>query len=250
MGKGRAVPPPVTHLPASQLRLALQITGQYDNTPNVTVAVLVREAASDSVVSLPDKARLTCNGSNIKPTFPSTTQPCPREPPGGAYRIVFTDEHGAASTFVVPVPVGSLAFISPRDRSSVPIPTNNQLTIRFAIPVAPPKSSVTVNNITAWCHAASNQPCNSVAYLEQYIPAATASSGVPTATVFENRGPPTPTPSSSKPTATAVKDRGSPTPAPGPTLTPTVPFITVTQQGAWESSCCMATSRRTRLVQA
>ncbi|HET8906506.1 MAG TPA: hypothetical protein VFN11_06030 [Ktedonobacterales bacterium] len=228
MARGRAVPPPVTHLPASQLQLDIQIFGQYDNASNVTVALLVREAAHTNVVSMPDKARLTCNGSNINPNFPSTSQPCPREPAGGVYRIVYTDEHGATSTVVVPVPVGALAIISPRDGSTVRIPANHQLTIRSAIPVAPPNSSVTLTNITAWCHATSNQPCNSVAYLAQYVPVATPSPGGPTATVFENRGPPTPTPGSGNPTATVF---GPPTPVPGPTYTPSVPFVTVTRNG-------------------
>lgn len=198
MGRGRAVPPPVTHLPATQLQVDLQIFGQYDNASDVMVTVIVREAAHPDEVSLPDKARLTCNGSNITPRFPSTAQPCPREPAGGDYCIVYTDEHGATSTVVVPVPVGALAIISPRDGSTVRIPTNHQLTIRSAIPVAPPNSSVTLTNITAWCHATSKQPCNSVAYLAQYVPVATPSPGGPTATVFENRGPPTPTPGSGK----------------------------------------------------
>lgn len=193
------------------------------------VTVIVREAAHSNVVSLPDKARLTCNANNITPRFPSTTRPCPRQPPGGVYRIVYTDEHGATSTVVVPVPVGALAIISPRDGATVRIPTNHQLTIRSALPVAPPNSRVTLTDVTAWCHATSNQPCNSVAYLDQNIPVETPSPGGPTATVFENRGSPTPTPGSGKPTATVF---GLPTPAPAPTYTPSVPFVTVTRNGS------------------
>jgi hypothetical protein len=231
MGRGRAIPPPVTHLPASQLHVDIQIFGQYDNASDVMVTVIVREAAHSGAVSLSDKASLTCNGNNITPRFPSTTRPCPRQPEGGVYRIVYTDEHGGTSTVVVPVPVGVLAIISPRDGTTVRIPTNHQLTIHSALPVAPPNSRVTLTSVTAWCHATSNQPCTSVAYVaypEQHIPVETPSPEGPTATVFENRGPPTPTPGSGKPTATVF---GPPTPVPGPTYTPSVPFVTVTRSG-------------------
>jgi hypothetical protein len=231
----QAIPPPVTRLPASQLRLEIQFVGQYEDTPSVQVVTRFFEAEPSQVVSLPEKARLTCNGSDVKPIFPSLMRPCPRQPPGGAYRITYTDEYGATTTVVVPVPAGPFAVLSPRDGATLKIPTNGQLVIRYAIPIAPPKSTVTLIDVTAWCHQSNEQPCDSIAYTAPAPTSATATvaSGIPTATVLENHGPPTPTPSSSKSTATVFENHGPPTPVPPPGATPTppAPDEIVTQSG-------------------
>src|SRR5690242_16179914 len=92
-GPGR--PPPVTHLPAGQLRLLIQITGQYGDASTVQTQIDIVDARSGQVFSLPDKARLTCNGSDVKPVYPSNVvRTCLRQPPDGVYRFTFTDEHG------------------------------------------------------------------------------------------------------------------------------------------------------------
>jgi hypothetical protein len=230
----RAIPPPVTHLPASQLRVNIQFSGQYDEPATVQVRVRFFEARTAQEVSLADKAHLTCNGSDVKPDFVLThpAPSCPRQPPGGAYRIVYTDEEGAATTVVVPVPTGPFAILSPRGGSTVQIPTSGQLTVRYAIPGVPPTSSITIVSAIAWCHASSEQPCNSVMYSAPTA-IATAVPGAPTATVFEYPGPPTPTPNSSIPTATEYEYRGPPTPTPpaGSTPTPSLPDTIVTQHG-------------------
>src|SRR5690349_24645725 len=120
-GPGR--PPPVTHLPAAQLRLLIQITGQYGGASTVQTQINIVDAHSGQVYSLADKARLTCNGGDVKPNYPSdVVRTCLRQPPGGAYSFTFTDEHGATTTVVVPVPTGQLAILSPRYGSTVYIP--------------------------------------------------------------------------------------------------------------------------------
>lgn len=232
------VPPPVTHLPASRLRAVIQFVGQYDDSPNVQVLVRLYEAATSKEVSVADKARLTCNGSDINPNFtgPSLMRPCQRQPPGGAYRIVYTDEHGIASTIVVPVPSGLFAILSPRNGSTVKIPDTEPLAIRYQIPIAPPRSSVTVVNAIASC---ATKPASSCAVeLHQSWPiypyvTATPGAAIPTPTSFESRGPSTPTPGSIKPTATVFENRGPPTPTPPLESTPTLPApsATVTQSG-------------------
>lgn len=213
----RAIPPPVTHLPASQLRVLIQFEGQYDNSPNVQVVIHFYEAATSKEVSVADKARLTCNGSDVKPNFTGAglMRLCQRQPPGGAYRITYTDEHGVATTMVIPVPSGRFTILSPLAGSTVKIPTNSALTVRYAIPIAPPKSSVSIISVIAWC-ATSGYSCDSV----MYIPVSSFSTptpgfGIPTATPIEHGGSPTPTPSSSKPTATVFENRGPATPTPG-----------------------------------
>ena len=202
----------------------IQFIGQYDNTPNVQVRVRFFEVASSKEVSLADKARLTCNGSDVKPDFIYThpTPPCLRQPPGGVYRIVYSDEHGAVTTVIAPVPAGQFAILSPRDGSTVKIPINCQFTIRFAVPTAPPKSKITITDAVAWCAESSEHPCNSMMYVAPTAPATTIP-GAPTATVFEYRGEPTPTQDMSIPTPTPFVYRAPPTPTPMPGVTPIPP---------------------------
>src|SRR6185437_6442812 len=161
-------PPPATHLPASQLRLEIQILGQYEQygkpsgSPTVGIAVRVFEGTKASESSLADKATLTCNGVDIKRNAYGFSPPCPRQPPGGAYRLVYTDEHGAQTTVAIPVPTGAFAILSPQDGATVPIPTNRTLPVRFTVPTAPVNGSVAIDNVTAACSVSDAQPCGSV----------------------------------------------------------------------------------------
>lgn len=222
-------PPPVTHLPAAQLRVGFQFLGQYGNTPNVTIATSIFEAASSKQVSLADSARLTCNGTDIKPsTSNAVPRACPRQPPGGAYHITYSDEHGVSTTVVVPVPAGSFAILSPQDGARVKIPANGALLVRYAIPMAPPNSTVAPSYIEASCKVSPDQPCPAIAaslYVDTGTP--TPGRGTATATVFEDRGPPTPTPDGSEIYPTPVPRV---TPTPDSTSTAVLPGATPTQR--------------------
>jgi hypothetical protein len=231
-GSGR--PPPVTHLPAAQLRLMIRITGQYGDASTVQTQIDIVDAHSGQVFSLADKARLTCNGGDVKPNYPNNViRTCLRQPPGGAYNFTFTDEYGATTTVVVPVPNGQFAILSPRDGSTVHIPRDGALAVHFTLPIPPPHSSITQFYVTALCQSTPSATCYSVGNSYIVEPTPTPLVGVPTATAFPATFPPTPTPSSSNPTATAYENRGPPTPTPPPGSTPTVPYYdgTVTQTG-------------------
>ncbi|HEY7343454.1 MAG TPA: hypothetical protein VH591_21470 [Ktedonobacterales bacterium] len=235
-------PPPVTHLPASQLRLAIQITGQYEHyggssgAPTVQISVRITEGTNPSESSLPDKATLTCNGVDIKRNAYGFSPPCPRQPPGGAYRLVYTDEHGAKTTVVIPVPAGTFAILSPQDGATVPIPTNGVLPVRFTIPTAPANGNVAVDNVTAACSVSDAQPCGAV--YTNLRPTGTATPGqdfgvatvAPLAAKFGNA---TPLPGKT-PTGGPIPAL-PPTPTPGATQTPTTPSptptVVVTQNG-------------------
>lgn len=230
----RAQPPPVTHLPAAQLRLLIQITGQYGDASTVQTQIDIVDAHTGQVFSLADKARLTCNGSDVKPNYPSNVvRTCLRQPPGGVYHFTFTDEHGATTAVVVPVPTGQLAILSPRDGSTVYIPRDGALAIHFTLPIPPPHSRITQFYVMASCRGTSSATCNTVGQSYVVEPTPTPLVGVPTATAFPVTLPPTPTPSSSNPTATVYENRGPPTPTPPPGSTPTIPYYdgTVTQTG-------------------
>jgi hypothetical protein len=215
------------------LRLLIQITGQYGDASTVQTQIDIVDARSGQVFSLPDKARLTCNGSDVKPIYPNNViRTCPRQPPGGAYHFTFTDEHGATTTIVVPVPTGQLAILSPRDGSTVYIPRDGALAIHFTLPIPPPHSRIVQFLAMASCQTTSSAACN--VGQSYYVPSTpTPLVGVPTATAFPATFPPTPTPSSSNPTATVYENHGPPTPTPPPGSTPTIPDYdgTVTQTG-------------------
>jgi hypothetical protein len=249
-------PPPVSHLPASQLRLAIQISGQYEpygspsNSLDAHIGVRVFEGQSSSEVSLSDKGRLTCNGQDISlrslSPVPSLQFSCPRQPPGGAYHLAYTDERGASTTVVVPVLLGSFAILSPQTGSTVPIPTHGILQVRYTVPVVPAHDGVAVNDVTVVCSRSETQPCGGV--FANLRPAVTAMPGqgrgvatvAPSAyrrsavrPVIAGMSNATPMPGKT-PTRGSIPTQG-PTPLPGTTPSPTVPAATptvvVTQNG-------------------
>jgi hypothetical protein len=222
-------PPPATHLPASQLRLDVHITGQYEQygeTPVTLVHVRIVEAPNSREVSLADKAILTCNGVDIEDTSDALGRSCPQQPPGGAYHLVYTDEHGAKTTVVIPVPLGTFSILSPEDGATVPIPTNGVLPVRYTIPTPPANGSVAIDNVTAACSVSDAQPCGAV--YANLLPTATATPGqgigvgavAPFVAGLSNA---TPLPGKT-PTRGPIPTQG-PTPLPGSTPQPTAPGI-------------------------
>lgn len=115
--------PAVTHQPASRLRLTVSIIGQFtSDDANVLVDVRLYEGANGMVAFAPGGARLTCNGSDVKPDYQTFQRKCPRSPQGGVYTFIYTDEHGVVTTATIPVPRGRLALLSPRAGATVLIP--------------------------------------------------------------------------------------------------------------------------------
>ncbi|HEY1386912.1 MAG TPA: hypothetical protein VGF38_00100 [Ktedonobacterales bacterium] len=231
-------PPPVTHLPASQLRVAIQITSQYANysatsNPNAYINIGVFDATNAQEVSLPENAQISCNGKAITRSHPTPGRnlffSCPREQPGGAYRIAYTDEHGATTDMVIPVLTGTFAILSPQDGAIVPIPTNGTLPVRFTIPTAPANASVAIDSVTAACSVSPAQPCGAV--YANLRPAVTATPGQglgasAVAPLTANLGNATPQPGKT-PTRGPTPTQG-PTPTPGTTPVPTMPIPTPT----------------------
>ena len=128
---------PVTHRPASELRLEIIIGDQFNEKTNVSVSVHVHDETNQREVALADNTRVTCNGTDISadvvhPIFPdkpphSFWALVSRQPPGGSYKIALHDEHGVSTTATVPVPSGSFTILSPPPGSTVPIPIDDAL---------------------------------------------------------------------------------------------------------------------------
>lgn len=232
-------PPPATHLPASQLRLEVYITGQYEQygaTPITLVRVRIVETPTAREVSLADKAILTCNGVDIEDTSDALGRSCPQQPPGGAYRLVYTDERGAKTTVVIPVLTGTFAILSPQNGATVQIPTNGVLPVRFTVPTAPANGSVAIDSVTAACSVSDAQPCGGVYANLRPAPTATPGQGdgaITVAPLSEGIGNSTPQPGKT-PTRGPIPTQ-PPTPTPGATQMPTTPSptptVVVTQNG-------------------
>lgn len=153
-----AAPLKVADVPAAQLRIEIQISNQFSDEPNIMVLPRFFEGANPrDQVALPAGGRVTCNGADITPisgSYAQPSHPCPRQPAGGAYRITYTDTHKASATVIVPVPAGgSFEILSPAPDTTVHIPANGQLAIRYSVPVPPPNGTVTLDNVAAECRS-------------------------------------------------------------------------------------------------
>lgn len=114
--------PSFTDQPGSELVLKVTIENQYFAPDQPNVMITVQLFTSTGLWVWPDaQAQITCDGVHIT-HGPNVPVPCPRQPPGGAYRITYTDGHGAATTATVPIPTGTLALSSPRAGGGYPSP--------------------------------------------------------------------------------------------------------------------------------
>src|SRR5262249_10947475 len=69
-----------------------------------------------------------------------------RQPPGGSYHLVYTDEHGATTSGVIPVPTGHFALRSPSQGATMLVPPSGShqvVVIHLAVPVPAPDRSIT-----------------------------------------------------------------------------------------------------------
>ena len=157
--------PTFTHQPAAQLRLGVTIYAQYTGNTNVVLFdTSMFDDTTNRPVLPPDGAHLTCEGADATPGYQTTMRECPRQPAGGAYHFIYTDEHGVATSAVIPIPQGTVALLAPRVGDHVAIPTNNTLNVQYASPVTPPNGSVTIDELRAACGEVSSPPCGAVLF--------------------------------------------------------------------------------------
>ncbi len=125
---GATTPITIKKAPASELQLAILLDNALvagDAPVQITVRVFDLSRGGD--VALSGGQRLTCGGVD-DPGDEASGKPwnlakflVPRQPPGGAYTCVYTDESGLQTTATIPVPLAPLAFTSPTAGAHVPI---------------------------------------------------------------------------------------------------------------------------------
>lgn len=132
----------VTSIPAARLHFTVNINDQYAATPQVLIHAQVSLPGESRAIVATTSHTLTCNGVSVIAGAEITgSAMVPRQPPGGTYTFIYTDEHGQRTTQAVPVPPGQFAVDSPSANSSVPIPGTSAsrnvspaLVIRFTTP--------------------------------------------------------------------------------------------------------------------
>ncbi len=164
MACGHATPLPVVdHAPASALSLAIS----FDDNNLVSdswVMLTVDVFSGGRQVDLSSKQQLACNGVTFSQSSPygGRSVKVNRQPPGGSYAFVYTDEQGRTTSFRVPA-IGRLVLTSPPPGAALPIPppvtpgptptlstlpegtrspdlAHRPLTVRYAVPSLPPYS--------------------------------------------------------------------------------------------------------------
>jgi hypothetical protein len=134
----------LSRAPASAIRLSIAITGQYATpyTAASEVTALVTFSDASGSFALSGKQSFACNGTSFPVStyiFTYKTQ-LPRQPPGGAYSCVYTDDQGQQTALTLNVPQGALAITSPASGATVAIPGNP--------PTSPPDPSCPIFIVT------------------------------------------------------------------------------------------------------
>ena len=110
------------HAPANIVYLSIRIQNQYTTTQQVTLWASFSDA--HGLFGLSGNQALTCDGVILSQGY--TSVQLNRQPPGGAYHCIYTDDQGKTSPVTVHVPPGNLAITSPTSGAVVPIPGNGQ----------------------------------------------------------------------------------------------------------------------------
>lgn len=161
------------HAPANIASISIRILDQYTTAAQVTLFASFSDG--QGLFALSGNQALTCDGV----IFPQGPQGLGsillnRQPPGGAYHCIYTDDQGKTSPVTVPVPPGNLALTSPAPGTAIPIPVSAQyptpegsptplfralestdsLTIDYTAPTFPTGVTIKIFSISAECGSA------------------------------------------------------------------------------------------------
>lgn len=135
-----ATPYFLTVAPAGTLVIDVSVAGQWGDvasSSDVTLRVRITDQAH-GFIAFRGGQSFVCDGVlGPAPRLDIGGLAVPRQPPGGAYRCVYTDERGRRTTLAVPVPTGNLAITAPKPGARVPAPYANPAEPTATGPVAP-----------------------------------------------------------------------------------------------------------------
>jgi hypothetical protein len=123
-----ATPTPLKTAPARDLQLSFEMVGAYTSADGlVQMKVYVSDPSKGGLVALSGSQRLTCDGvsgdmQGAGGGWWTAYFALPRQPSGGAYTCVYTDERGQQTTATIAMPPGRFAITSPAAGAHVPIP--------------------------------------------------------------------------------------------------------------------------------
>lgn len=130
--------------PARDLRLSVSFTDAFAAGDGlVQMRVDIADPSKGGLVLLSGGQRLTCDGvSDPRESAGSWSFAAfsiPRQPPGGAYTCVYTDERGQHTTATIAMPPGRFAITSPVAGAHVPIAggVDQPLVIHYDFPSPP-----------------------------------------------------------------------------------------------------------------
>ena len=112
----------LSHVAARDLTLQVSVFGKDVSDPTVIVQVRYLVAGYAGVPYISSAHTLTCNGVPIPLTTRINAATVPRQPPGGAYTLVYTDDQHQRTTLTVPVPRGAFAITAPAEGAHIKIP--------------------------------------------------------------------------------------------------------------------------------
>lgn len=154
--------------PASTLFLTMGL--DYEQVPSpdkvrVTVNVASNKSPGAYVIFSGGQS-LTVNGVRLSESN-SRVATIPRQPPGGHYTLVYTDEHGTHTRVDIPAPQATFAVIEPASGAQVPLPGREA----SVIPTTTPMPTPTPTTISSRSPDGAHTPVV-VRYAVPYMPSA------------------------------------------------------------------------------
>lgn len=131
--------------PASTLSLAMTLDydlAQAHGTQVYVTVTLVSNESPHAIAHFSGGQYLMVNGVRLSENSSSHgvshVAVIPRQPPGGRYTMVYTDEHGTHTSVDIPAPQADLAVIEPAPGANVPIPQRETSAIPTPTPMPTP----------------------------------------------------------------------------------------------------------------
>ncbi len=139
--------PRISQASASDLSFSITVLGQYsfaNSEPASMIEIFATVQNDGQYGYLGNNLSLACNGRAFDwfSSSPDGAVALPRQPAGGAYQCLYTDQNGKKTPIIVPIPQEKLQIISPAAGAAVPIPAQDtHMPTSGLLPTATPARS-------------------------------------------------------------------------------------------------------------